>query len=367
LAVVGGARRAASARLAGGFLFTAFRAGCGLLQERRGMALTAFGVTQHRRDALGADQRLGLGLDHGQGVALGAILAGTLVAIASRPVFSGPIFSEPIISGPVIPRTVIARAVVTGSVFPGTVIGPGAVVARTFVTRPVISGAIVSRTVVPGAVVPGTVFAPAVAAAVAARSIVSGPVVSGPVVAGSLVPGPIIPRPVVSGAVVAGAFLPAAAAGLSPLVGGLALFGAVGLRLGAALVLEIYVEARGELVATEDLAGRTLRLDGAQQAEIVFGVLQVVLAEHPVAGGVRVAGQLLVFLEDVLGVAPHLDALGPVAVEGAIGVLLLRLATAATAAAPIAPALALHTLEISHNRTVFMALLPRADRRVAWP
>jgi hypothetical protein len=59
----------------------------------------------------------------------------------------------------------------------------------------------------------------------------------------------------------------------------------------------------------------------------------------------------LVLLEDVLSVAPDLRALGAVGVECAIGVLLLRLATAATpaaAAAAIAATLTLHTLEISH-------------------
>src|SRR5207302_10094184 len=117
--------------------------------------------------------------------------------------------------------------------------------------------------------------------------------IAGPVVA------PILPR----------TLLPAAA-GLGAVLGGLGLLGrTVGLGLGAALVLEIDVEAGGELVAAENLAGRTLRLDGAQQAELVFGVLQVVLGEHPVAGRVRVTGQLLVLLEHVLGVAADLDAL----------------------------------------------------------
>jgi hypothetical protein len=50
----------------------------------------------------------------------------------------------------------------------------------------------------------------------------------------------------------------------------------------------------------------------------------------------------------VLRVAPHLHALGAVGIEGPVGVLRgLHIAPAA-AAAPIAPTLALHTLEISH-------------------
>jgi hypothetical protein len=89
----------------------------------------------------------------------------------------------------------------------------------------------------------------------------------------------------------------------------------------------------------------------------VFGVLEVVLTQHPVAGRVRITGQLLILLEDVLRVAAHLHAVGTVRIEGSIGVVRLRLAATAAPAttAPIAPALALHTLEISHilrNRLV---------------
>src|SRR5439155_13553838 len=123
-----------------------------------------------------------------------------------------------------------------------------------------------------------------------------------------------------------------------------------GLGLGA-FVLEIDVEAGREVVAAEDLAGRTGGLHRPKQAEVVLSVLQVILAEDPVAGRRGVPGELLVFLEDVLGVAADLRALGAVGIERAIGVLGLRLAAAAaaaSAAAAIAAALTLHTLEISH-------------------
>ncbi len=125
------------------------------------------------------------------------------------------------------------------------------------------------------------------------------------------------------------------------------LVGGFGLGLSA-FVLEIDVVARGELIAAEDLGGRALRLQGAQEAEVVFRVLQVVLGENPVTGRAGVAGQLLVLLEDVLGVAPDLHAVGAVRIERAVRVL--RLVPAATTAAAIATALALHTLEISHIR-----------------
>jgi hypothetical protein len=84
----------------------------------------------------------------------------------------------------------------------------------------------------------------------------------------------------------------------------------IALRL-AALVLEIDVVAAGELVTAHDLAHRPARLDGAQKAEIVLGVLQVVLAENPVAGGVRVTRQLLVLLEDVLALPRTFTPSGP--------------------------------------------------------
>ena len=69
----------------------------------------------------------------------------------------------------------------------------------------------------------------------------------------------------------------------------LAILGAVGLGVGrvlaalAALVLEVDVVAGRELVAADDLADRPLRLHGAQDAEVVLGVLQVVLRQHAVA------------------------------------------------------------------------------------
>ena len=78
----------------------------------------------------------------------------------------------------------------------------------------------------------------------------------------------------------------------------------------------------------------------------MFGVLLIAFGQHPVAGGQGVARQLLVLLEDVLRGAPNLDAFGSIGFESAVGVL-LRLAAAASAT-PIAAALPLHTLEISH-------------------
>lgn len=107
-----------------------------------------------------------------------------------------------------------------------------------------------------------------------------------------------------------------------------------------------------------------MRLQRAKQPEIVFGVLEIVLRQDPIAGGAGVARQLLIAFEDVLGVATHLHVVGTVGLERAIGVL-LRLAPAAAvaaSAAAIATALTLHPLEISHM-SESVRIFPRRSRR----
>ena len=87
----------------------------------------------------------------------------------------------------------------------------------------------------------------------------------------------------------------------------------------------------------------------------MLGVLQIVLGQNPVAAAGCVARQLLVFVEHVLGVAAHLDPLGTIGVERAVGVVLLWLVATAAAAA-IATALPFHALEVSHMRPWSWAL-----------
>src|SRR5690606_939125 len=116
--------------------------------------------------------------------------------------------------------------------------------------------------------------------------------------------------------------------------------------LGARLVLEVDVEALSGQLALGDLGHRPRRLQGAQNAEIVLGVLGVVLGENAVAGGGGVARQLHVALIDGLRVAANLDVLGALGVPrtvriGGVGVAAARL--------PVASALTLHALEISHR------------------
>jgi len=54
----------------------------------------------------------------------------------------------------------------------------------------------------------------------------------------------------------------------------------------------------------------------------VLGVLQVVLGQNPIAGGMGVTRELLIFLVDVLGGAANLDVVGPLESKARFGVVL---------------------------------------------
>ena len=99
-------------------------------------------------------------LDHGHGVALGAVLAvapaipasalqtlsaGAVVARALFPlaVFSGPVVALPLLAGTVVPGPLVPRPVVTGPVVTGPVI-PLALFAGTVVPRPVVAWAVIA-------------------------------------------------------------------------------------------------------------------------------------------------------------------------------------------------------------------------------
>jgi hypothetical protein len=295
-------------------------------------------------------QRLRLRLDHRQriAVALSATLESTLVAETVVAIAALAVVAV----GAVVPRAVVSGAVIALSV-----------VARSVIPRPIVSGPVIPRTVIPRPIVSG----PVIPRTVIPRTVVSGTVVSGPV----------IPRPIVSGAVVSGTVVAVAAAIVAvavslalvapSVVSATALLAPFAPRLGvrldrlaraldgvaAALVLEVNVEPGRKSVAAHDVAGRTLRLHRTQHAEVVLGVLLIALRQDAVAGGQRIARQLLILLEHVLSGAADLDAVGPVGLERAVGVV-LRLA--ASAAAPIAAALPLHTFEISH-------VFQQSDRR----
>jgi hypothetical protein len=83
-------------------------------------------------------------------------------------------------------------------------------------------------------------------------------------------------------------------------------------------------------------------------------MLLITLAEHTIAGGQRIARQLLVLFKYMLRGAADLDPIRAVRFECAVGVV-LRLTTAP---APIAAPLPLHTFEISH---LFQLLWPAPE------
>jgi hypothetical protein len=323
-------------------------------------------------------QGCGLRLDHGHRVAIArrAVSAGTLTAnlafaglggdralFANRSVVTGrTILARALVTGAIIPGTVIAEAVFTRTLVPRPII-TRTVVTRSVVARTVIPGAVVARTIIARAIIPGTVIpwaiitgavitvTPAVAAALLTLLTLLALALTVEAVAGTIVALTIFTGPVIARSIIALAILEPVAAAFTLLSVALARGLGRGLRLGGVglLGLGLEVDLVGRIgVLADDVADRSIRLDGAQDPEIVLGVLQIVLGQDPVAGRRRVAGQLLVFFIDALGRATNLDAVGTVRIEGPVGVMLLRLAATAAAAAIVAAALALHALEISH-------------------
>ena len=188
----------------------------------------------------------------------------------------------------VVPIAVIARAIFTWRpILAGAVIAAGTVVALAILTqRTVVAGPIITRTFVTGtviarSVITGAVIAPAITASTTLLAVIAVAVfVTWAVVA---VARTIIPLAIVPGTIITLLLaLPGLCGGLGGF-GGCGGVGCLGLCLGG-LVLEVDVEARGEVVAAENFARRAVGLHGPEQAEIVFRVLQVVLGKHPVAG-----------------------------------------------------------------------------------
>jgi len=306
-------------------------------QEGRGVAFVALAGAQARGFfgrlfRFGAWQGGGLRFDDGERIA--RLFAGAAVVAVTETV------SVPLFARAIIPGTIVAWAVVTRAIVPRTVIS------WSIIPRPVVAGPVITWAVVSGTVV-----------AIAVVVVVAGPITTAAVVAVALI-----------AVVVVVAILPLAAILLATafaLVLGLALRLSLGLfhlgiGLGAALVFEVDVVARGEGVSADDVGDGAVRLGCADQAEIVFGVLQIVLGQNPVAATGRIPRQLLIFVKDMLGVAAHLDPLGTIGIERAVGIVLLGLVAAAPATAAIATALPFHTLEVSHMRPWSWALRMRA-------
>ncbi len=205
-------------------------------------------------------------------------------------------------------------------------------------------------------------IAPVVLAPVVLVPVVLVPVALSPVALAPIVMVPVVLAPIALApveAILAPPFFARARLAIAAVV---TLVGALGIALRAilavglggfgltAFVFEIDVIAGDELVPANDVGQGALRLHRAHDSKIVFGMLQVVFSQDPVTGGVGVARQLLVFFINMLGSAPHLDAVRSIGVESPVGVM-LRLAAAAAAtpaAIAVAVALALYAFEISH-------------------
>lgn len=71
-----------------------------------------------------------------------------------------------------------------------------------------------------------------------------------------------------------------------------------------------------------------LKLSGIHEAEIVLGMLEIVLGHHPVACGVRIPGELEIFFVNMGGRATNLD-LRSRRIEGSIGIVLRPTAASA--------------------------------------
>gem|GEM_PF-3051120 len=222
----------------------------------------------------------------------------------------------------VIARTLVARTVISGTVISGTVI-TGAVVTRAVVARAVVARTVVARTLV--------------TCAITRRAVTTGLIVwRRPLRRSKIVPSPLEPRlPFPLGfANLADVAIPIHVAAVP----------------GATLVLKVDIKTGHELIAPDDLGKGPVWLHRPHHAEIVLGVLQVVLGQYAVARSLGVARQLLILLIDRLRRAAHLDPFGTIGIKRPVRIMLglSPAASAATSAIAVAVTLPLHALEISH-------------------
>ena len=224
------------------------------------MAFAAVGVAQHLCGTFFGDwgRSRGHGLDDGGLVAFGPVVAARRTGLVAADALFAAVAVAVIPLAPAIAPATLAG--LTGLV--------GLAALRALTIAFAFAVAIVAVAVVE---------ARAVVALPVARTIIALPIVARTIITLPIVTAPVVPRTLVLPAVVARlpiGFGDSAAAGAfrrrRRFVSGF------GLRLGA-FVLEVDVVAGGELIAAEDLGRRPLRLEGAQQAEVMFGVLQVVL------------------------------------------------------------------------------------------
>ncbi len=277
------------------------------------MADSAILAAQHGRTLAGvAGQRRGLRLDHRHRIALArrpftarsplaapfgdrglggdfnggdrtiltipeAVLAGTVLsrAFVSWPVIAGPFVARPILTGAFIPRPVVPETVFPGPILARTIVA-GSLFARTVITGPIVTGALFARAVV--------AVAPTIATTLTLTTLV---VVAVAILAIAVLTVAVLT--IIAGAIVALSVFEAVAARLVALTFTFTALGAVAsggfgrFRRFLGLGLEIDLVSRIGVLA-DDVADGAIRLDSPQHPEIVFGVLQVVLSQNPVAG-----------------------------------------------------------------------------------
>ena len=112
-------------------------------------------------------------------------------------------------------------------------------------------------------------------------------------------------------------------------------------------------------------ADAILSLLGARNdAEIMLGMLEIILRHHGVAARLRIAGELQIFLGDMGRVAAHLH-IRTIALEIA-GQRIDVLASTVPATLPVFVVLVIgsHLVALSNSRKISVTLL--ADRHLAW-
>jgi|SRR3989338_1446185 len=203
-----------------------------------------------------------------------------------------------------------------------------AVIAAVFLTAGLLGTGLLRVAVFAGAVITGAIFA---------GRFVTGPVITGPIVTRTVIAAAFVAAVVIAAIVVTAGLLRARglgqfdkrvfvlihngkAAGV-----GLVRLGLIATRFGAviafrtvvALTITVAIAIAGLLLLTLFLFGGHLTLRFGKQAGIMLGVLQEILGGNAVIRQLRVAGEHLVFFDDLLRRSTHL-AFGARAVEDTV-------------------------------------------------
>lgn len=190
----------------------------------------------------------------------------TPVTIAIALTFLGTIFLRALGT-----RTVVALA----TIIAGTIVARATIIAlallSTVIPRTVITGAVITRAVVTEAFITLTLLRAVITLPVTARALL-------PVIAHAL-------------AIAAGIIL--ARTAIIDIVAAVIAVGAVVVTIQAIVIVTVAATAGVGLAITII----------AEQAEIMFGILQIIFGGHPIAGLLRIAGQGAIFFQQLGGIA----------------------------------------------------------------